>query len=71
MQNQDPILKALAEINGKQDKLLQNQERMDAEIKKIHADCRRTSATTGAAAGAISGGIVATGIAFARAKLGL
>lgn len=44
---------------------------MDAEIKKIHADCRRTSATTGAAAGAISGGIVATGIAFARAKLGL
>ena len=71
MQNQDPILKALEEINGKQDRLLQNQERMDAEIKKIHADCRRTSAATGAAAGAVTGGIVATGIAFARAKLGL
>ena len=71
MQIQDPILKALAEINGKQDRLLQNQERMDAEIKKIHADCRRTSAATGAAAGAVTGGIVATGIAFARAKLGL
>ena len=71
MQIQDPILKALAEINGKQDRLLQNQERMHAEIKKIHADCRRTSAATGAAAGAVTGGIVATGIAFARAKLGL
>lgn len=71
MNTQDPILKALVEINGKQDQLLRNQERLDAEIKKIHADCKRTSAATGAAAGAVTGGIVATGIAFARAKLGI
>lgn len=67
----DPILEALARIEAKQDDILNRQNGMDAEIKKIHADCRRTSVTTGAAAGAISGGIVATGIAFARAKLGL
>lgn len=71
MINKDPVLQALAEINGKQDIILENQERQNEEIRRIRRDTRRVSAVTGAAAGAVSGGIVATGISLLRAKFGL
>lgn len=67
----DPILEALARIEAKQDDILNRQNGMDAEIKKIHADCRRTSVTVGGASGALASGIVTAAIALARAKLGL
>lgn len=67
----DPILAALARIEAKQDAQLENQERMERDIRQIRRDTRRVSAVTGAAAGAVSGGIVATGIALLRAKLGI
>lgn len=71
MQNQDPILAALARIEAKQDACLKNQERMDAQLDQIHADCRRTAMVAGAASGGVMGGIVTTGILLLKAKLGL
>lgn len=69
--NKDPILEALARIEAKQDQALQNQADMEAEIKQIHQDSKKTAAVVGAVSGALSGGIVSTGIALFRAKLGL
>ena len=47
MQQQDPILAALARIEAKQDEQLKNQEHMDAQLDQIHADCRRTAVVAG------------------------
>lgn len=69
--NKDPILAALARIEAKQDQSLANQEKMESEIRQIHADTKKTAAVVGAVSGAVSGGIVSTGIALFRAKLGL
>lgn len=66
-QNQDPILAALARIEAKQDQALERQDQMDAEIKQIRNDCRRSAAITGG----LSGGIVAAGIEFIRIKTGI
>lgn len=71
MQQQDPILAALARIEAKQDEQLKNQERMDAQLDQIHADCRRTAVVAGAASGGVMGGVVTTGILLIKAKLGL
>ncbi|MCP2041460.1 uncharacterized protein YhaN [Neisseria sp. HSC-16F19] len=67
----DPILEALARIEAKQDEALHNQQRMDAQLQEIHADCRRTAIMAGAASGGVMGGIVTTGVLLIRAKLGL
>ena len=71
MMEKDPLLEALARIEAKQDEQLKNQERMDAHIKQIHADCKRNSLIAGAASGGVAGGVVAVGIAYIRAKLGV
>ncbi len=71
MQQQDPILAALARIEAKQDEQLKNQEHMDAQLDQIHADCRRTAVVAGAASGGVIGGVVTTGILLIKAKLGL
>ena len=65
--NKDPILEALARIEAKQDLSLQNQEQMEADIQQISQDTKKTAAIVGA----VSGGIVSTGIALFRAKMGL
>ncbi len=67
----DPILEALARIEAKQDDILNRQNGMEDEIKQIHRDTRVTAATVGGASGALAGGIIATAVAFARAKFGL
>lgn len=67
MENKDPILAALARIESKQDEQLENQARMDEEIKEIRKECRRSAAITGG----LSGGIVAAGIEFIRIKTGI
>ena len=54
--NQDPILQALKEIQAKQDVTIAKQE---------------TARTNGAVAGAVSGGLVATGITLIKAKFGI
>ena len=64
--NKDPILQALARMEAKQDQLLENQERMDEEIQKIHKECRRVAILSGG----LSGGVIALGIEFIRIKLG-
>ncbi|MDK4535807.1 hypothetical protein [Kingella kingae] len=69
--DKDPILEALARIEAKQDLSLQNQEQMEADIQQISQDTQKTAAIVGAVSGAVSGGIVFTGIALFRAKLGL
>ncbi len=71
MQNQDPILRALAEINGKQDQLLANQARMEAEIAQIHQDTKRTAAVVGGVSGGVAGGVVSVGWQLIKAKMGL
>nr|DAS54070.1 MAG TPA: hypothetical protein [Caudoviricetes sp.] len=70
MQNQDPIIVCLARIEAKLDEQIKNQERMDAEIRQIHTDTKRTALAAGAAAGAASSGIVTLGLALLRAKYG-
>ncbi|UOO81181.1 hypothetical protein LVJ83_09375 [Uruburuella testudinis] len=67
MENQDPILAALARIEAKQDEQLENQARMDEEIKEIRKECRRTAAMYGG----LGGMVVATGWEVVKAKLGL
>ena len=64
--DKDPILAALARIEAKQDEQLENQARMDEEIKQIRKECKRSAAITGG----LSGGIVAAGLEFLRIKLG-
>lgn len=64
--NKDPILQALVRMEAKQDQLLENQERMDEEIQKIHKECRRDAILSGG----LSGGVIALGIEFIRIKLG-
>lgn len=66
----DPVLEALKRLETKVDKSLANQEAMDEELRKIHKDCRRVSIVSGAVAGGLSGGVVAGGLAFIKAKLG-
>ena len=68
--NKDPILTSLARIEAKQDSLLQNQEAMDAEIKQISKDTKRTASVVGGASGAVAGGIVSVGFQFIKAKMG-
>lgn len=69
--NQDPILQALKEIQAKQDVTIEKQDQLEKHIKQIHDDCQKTARTHGAVAGAVSGGLVATGIALIKAKFGL
>lgn len=73
--NQDPILKALKEIQAKQDLTIAKQDQLENHMKQIHDDCKKTARANGAVAGAIagtvSGGLVATGIALIKAKFGL
>ncbi|SSY80648.1 hypothetical protein [Alysiella crassa] len=69
--NQDPILQALKEIQAKQDVTIAKQDDLEKHIKQIHNDCKKTARTNGAVAGAVSGGLVATGIALIKAKFGL
>lgn len=66
MDNKDPILAGLARIEAKQDKILERQDELDAEIREIRQDCRRSAAI----AGGLSGGMVAAGIEFIRIKFG-
>lgn len=70
-QQQDPVLKALAEIRAKQDETIVLQERMNTQLDQIHSDCKRTARANGAIAGGISGGLVSMGIALIKAKLGM
>lgn len=69
--NQDPILQALKEIQAKQDVTIEKQDQLEKHIKQIHDDCQKNARTHGAVAGAVSGGLVATGIALIKAKFGL
>lgn len=69
--NQDPILQALKEIQAKQDVTIAKQDDLEKHIKQIHDDCKKTARTNGAVAGAVSGGLVATGIALIKAKFGI
>lgn len=69
--NQDPILQALKEIQAKQDVTIEKQDQLEKHIKQIHDDCQKIARTHGAVAGAVSGGLVATGIALIKAKFGL
>ena len=69
--NQDPVLSALAEINRKQDTLIAKQEKTNARLDQIHADCRRVARTNGAIAGGVSGALVSATIAYIRAKMGV
>lgn len=71
MENQDPILAALARIEAKTDETLQNQQAMKAEIAEIHKDTKRTAAVVGGVSGAVSGGIVSVGWQLIKAKMGL
>lgn len=64
--DKDPILAALARIEAKQDESLENQARMDEEIRQIHRECKRSAVITGG----LSGGIVAAGIELLRIKFG-
>ena len=67
MEQEDPILTALARIEAKQDQVLAQQENIDAEIKEIRKECRRTAAMYGG----LGGMAVATGWEIVKAKLGL
>lgn len=69
--NQDPILQALKEIQAKQDVTIVKQDDLEKHIKQIHDDCKKTARTNGAVAGAVSGGLVATGITLIKAKFGI
>ena len=69
--NQDPILQALKEIQAKQDVTIAKQDDLEKHIKQIHDDCKKTARTNGAVAGAVSGGVVATGITLIKAKFGI
>ncbi|AUX60836.1 hypothetical protein JF634_05630 [Simonsiella muelleri] len=69
--NQDPILQALKEIQAKQDVTIAKQDDLEKHIKQIHDDCKKTARTNGAVAGAVSGGLVATGITLIKAKFGI
>ena len=69
--NQDPILQALKEIQAKQDVTIAKHDDLDKHIKQIHDDCKKTARTNGAVAGAVSGGLVATGITLIKAKFGI
>ena len=69
--NQDPILPALKEIQAKQDVTIAKQDDLEKHIKQIHDDCKKTARTNGAVAGAVSGGLVATGITLIKAKFGI
>lgn len=71
MENQDPILAALARIEAKTDQTLQNQAAMSEEIARIHKDAKRTAAVVGGVSGAAAGGVVSVGIQLIRAKLGI
>ena len=51
MEQKDPILTALARIEAKQDQVLAQQENIDAEIKEIRKECRRTAAMYGGLGG--------------------
>lgn len=70
-QNQDPVLQLLREVRDKQDEIIARQDRNDKHMKQIQTDCKRSAMITGAVAGGVSGGLIATGIAFIRAKLGV
>ena len=71
---QDPVVEMLREISAKQDVTIAKQDEMDKRLADIQADCQRIARTNGSLAGAVSGagsgGVVATGIAFIRAKFG-
>ena len=69
--NQAPILQALKEIQAKQDVTIAKQDDLEKHIKQIHDDCKKTARTNGAVAGAVSGGLVATGITLIKAKFGI
>lgn len=68
--NQDPVLEILREIRSKQDLTIEKQDKLEAQIGKIHEDCKKVARTNGAVAGGIAGGLVATGIALIKAKFG-
>ena len=68
---QDPVLSALAEISLKLDTLIAKQEKTNARLDQIHADCRRVARTNGAIAGGVSGALVSATIAYIRAKMGV
>lgn len=70
MQNQDPILSALARIEAKTDQTLKNQQAMKDEIAQIHQDTKRTAAVVGGVSGALGGGIVSVGWQLIKAKMG-
>lgn len=70
MENQDPILSALARIEAKTDETLKNQQAMKAEIAQIHKDTKRTAAVVGGVSGAVGGGIVSVGWQLIKAKMG-
>lgn len=67
----DPILESLARIEAKQDTILAQQTEMEAEIRQIHRDTRRTAAVVGGVTGGVAGGIVSVGWQLIKAKMGL
>ncbi|MNV52128.1 hypothetical protein D3C71_1442050 [compost metagenome] len=60
----DEQLQLLRRVDGKLDNL-------DGKLDRVRQDVRKDAVRYGAAAGSVTGGIVAVGIALAKAKLGL
>ena len=69
--NKDPILQALKEIQTKQDVTIAKQDALENHIKQIHDDCKKTARTNGAVAGGVAGGLVSATIMYIRAKMGV
>ncbi|WP_434777678.1 hypothetical protein [Neisseria sp. Ec49-e6-T10] len=61
--NQSEQLRLLHQMNKKLDCI-------DSKVDRIETDVKKTAAITGAVAGGVTAGIVSTGIAILKAKLG-
>ena len=63
-QEDDELLRLMRRVDGRLDL-------MDQKLDALPKTAARYGAAAGAVSGGIAGGLVATGIAFIRAKLGL
>lgn len=71
VENQDPVLRMLKEIQVKQDVTIAKQDDLENHIKQIHDDCKKTARASGAVAGGIAGGLVSATVMYIRAKMGV
>lgn len=70
-ESQAEIIRLLIEIRGQNDRQLAKIEAQSQQIEQLEKTATKRGAVAGAVAGGVTGSVMALGIEFIKAKLGL